>query len=111
MYITGAAFLGTGRDLGTSLVVQWLRLCASTEGAWVRSVVRELRSHMPPSAAEKKKQPSLDTGHDLDKARRPRIQLLVTEMYLEGITPRGCKNNAESQQIQWSLELNRKTYK
>ena len=26
--------------------VQWLRLCASTEGAWVQSLVLELRSHM-----------------------------------------------------------------
>ena len=32
--------------LGTSLVVQWLRLCLPMQGVWVRSPVRELRSHM-----------------------------------------------------------------
>ena len=34
---------------GTSLAVQWLRLCTSTAEAWVPSVVVELRSHMPHS--------------------------------------------------------------
>ena len=28
-------------NLGISLVVQWLKLCVPTEGAWVRSLVRE----------------------------------------------------------------------
>ena len=31
--------------LGTSLVVQWLILCLSTQGVWVQSLVRALRSH------------------------------------------------------------------
>ena len=31
----------------TSLEVQWLRLCLPVQGAWVRSLVRELRSHTP----------------------------------------------------------------
>ena len=30
--------------LGTSLIVQWLRLCASIAGAWVQSLVQELIS-------------------------------------------------------------------
>ena len=34
-------------EWGTSLVVQWLRLCSSTQGAQVQSVVRELRPQMP----------------------------------------------------------------
>ena len=41
---------------GTSLTVQWLRLYAAN--AWVESLVRELRSHIPCSSAkifEKKK--------------------------------------------------------
>ena len=33
--------------LGTSLVVQWLRICLPKQGTWVQSLVRELRSHMP----------------------------------------------------------------
>ena len=32
---------------GTSLAVQWLRLWASTAGAQVQSLVRELRAHTP----------------------------------------------------------------
>ena len=32
--------------MGTSLVVQWLRICLPLQGAWFRSLVRELRSHM-----------------------------------------------------------------
>ena len=32
---------------GTSLVVQWLRLCISNAGYGVQPLVRELRSHMP----------------------------------------------------------------
>ena len=32
---------------GTSLVVQWLRLRLPMKGVQVRTLVRELRSHMP----------------------------------------------------------------
>ena len=32
---------------GTSLVVQWLRICLPMQGIQVQSVVRELRSHTP----------------------------------------------------------------
>ena len=32
---------------GTSLVVQWLRLHLPVQGVWIRSMVRELSSHMP----------------------------------------------------------------
>ena len=32
---------------GTSLVVQWLRICLPKQGTQVQSLVRELRSHMP----------------------------------------------------------------
>ena len=39
----------------TSLVVWWLRLCISTQGAWVPSLVRELRSHMSCGTQKKKK--------------------------------------------------------
>ena len=38
---------------GNSLVVQWLRLYASTAGGRVWSLVGELRSHMPRSVAKK----------------------------------------------------------
>ena len=40
---------------GTSLVLQWLKLRASKDakGAWVQSLVRELRSHMPWGVAKK----------------------------------------------------------
>ena len=32
---------------GTSLVVQGLRILLPMQGAWVQSLVKELRSHMP----------------------------------------------------------------
>ena len=41
--------------IGTSLVVQWLRLCASMQGTLVQSRAGELRSHRPRSATKKKK--------------------------------------------------------
>ena len=40
---------------GTSPVVQWLRIHLPIQGAWVQSLVGELRSHMPRSTAKKKK--------------------------------------------------------
>ena len=40
---------------GTSLMVQWLRLCFPMQGAQVQSLVRELRSHMLNHVAKKKK--------------------------------------------------------
>ena len=41
-------------DFGTSLLIQWLRLCASTAGVQVPSLVRELRQCMPHSEAKNK---------------------------------------------------------
>ena len=43
------------KGLGNSLVVQWLGLHTSTAGARVQSLVRELRSHKPCSAAKGEK--------------------------------------------------------
>ena len=40
--------------LGTSLVVQWLRLCPPVQGVWVWSLVGVLRSHMPGGQKTKK---------------------------------------------------------
>ena len=40
---------------GTSLVVQWLRLRLPVLGVQIQSLVRELRSHMPPDQKKKKK--------------------------------------------------------
>ena len=34
---------------GTSLMVQWLRICLAMQRTWVQSLVGELRSHMPQS--------------------------------------------------------------
>ena len=40
-------FFPKNNYLGTSLVVQWLRICLATQGKWIWSLVGELRSHMP----------------------------------------------------------------
>ena len=34
-------------SIGTSLVVQWLRLCLAIQGAWVHFLVGEIRAHKP----------------------------------------------------------------
>ena len=39
--------------LGTSLVVQGLRLCFPWQGVWAWSPVRDLRSHIPQSQEAK----------------------------------------------------------
>ena len=41
------------QPVGTSLVVQWLRLCTFNAGAQVPSLVGELRSHMPHCTVKK----------------------------------------------------------
>ena len=52
---------------GNSLAVQWLGLHAFTAGAWVQSLVRELRSPKPRGAAKKKNTPvTLITYDSLD---------------------------------------------
>ena len=48
-------FLIQKQKEGNSLVVQWLRLHTSVQGAWVQPLVRELRSHMLHGMAKKKK--------------------------------------------------------
>ena len=40
--------------IGTSLAVQWLELCTHTAGAWVRSLVGELKPHKPRGKAKNK---------------------------------------------------------
>jgi len=42
-------------NLGTSLAVQWLRLCLPIQGLQVQSLAGELRSHMPHGQKKKKK--------------------------------------------------------
>ena len=42
--------------VGTSLVVQWLRLCLPRQWVWVHSLVRELRCLMDKKKKQKKKQ-------------------------------------------------------
>ena len=44
----------TRLSMHTVINIQWLRLHTFTPGAWVQSLVRELRSHKPHSAEKKK---------------------------------------------------------
>ena len=44
--VEGAELYPQKDMLGASLMVQWLRICLPTEGAWVWSLVRELRFHI-----------------------------------------------------------------
>ena len=42
-------------ETGNALAVQWLGLREFTAGAWVQTLLRELRSHKPCSMAKKEK--------------------------------------------------------
>ena len=56
----------------TSLVIQWLKICLPMQGTWVRSLVRELRSHIIGKDS--------DTGKDWGRRGRQRMR------ELDGIT-------------------------
>ena len=45
MFLTILSFIIQGP--GTSLMVQWLRICLAMQGTWVESLEGELRSYMP----------------------------------------------------------------
>lgn len=59
-------------------MVQWLELGASVAGAWVQSVMRELRSSKPRGMAIKKKKDK-DPPHtemwktDIQETKKPRV--------------------------------------
>ena len=76
-------------QLGTSLVDQWLRICLPRQGTWVRSLVRELRSHLPlrihvttrEKPAHHKEKPRCcnlrpDTAKSINTKKKKRHQLL-----------------------------------
>ena len=48
---------------GTSLVVQWLRICLPMQGTRVRSLVGELRSHMPWNSRATTTEPECSGAH------------------------------------------------
>ena len=52
-WMTKAFYVNKVLNLGTSLVIQWLKLHTSTLGARVWSLIRELRSCMPHRTAKK----------------------------------------------------------
>ena len=55
MWVTQVSVFVKSDQTGTSLVVQWLRLCLPVQGVQVRSLVRKLRSHMPLSEKKNNK--------------------------------------------------------
>ena len=56
---------------GTSLVVQWLRLCALLQGVQVQPLVRELRALMPRGAAKNSSNTQECSGHARATAALP----------------------------------------
>ena len=69
-----SAGIQDAQRLGTSLAVQGLRLRASNADAWVQSLIGELGSHMPCSAAKKKKK-------KMPKGSMPKLNLAVAKRY------------------------------
>ena len=54
--VAGQMIAGSRAEItGLPQVVQWLRLCLIIQEVWVRSLVRKLRSHMPPGQKKKSK--------------------------------------------------------
>ena len=51
------------KPLGTSLMVQWLRLCLPMQGVQFQSLVMELRSHMAHAA----KTPNINNRRNIVK--------------------------------------------
>ena len=64
--------------LGTSLAGQWLRLHASTAGAWVGSQVGELRPHMPHGMATKNSKEWKKIYHTNINHKKADVILLIT---------------------------------
>ena len=60
---------------GTSLVVWWLRIHHPMQGTWIRSLLGELRSHMPGAHALQLEKPPLEkaTCHSKDP-EQPKIK-------------------------------------
>ena len=91
--------LGAKKDpAGNSLVIQWLRLCASIAGMWVSSLVQELRSHMLCSMAKKQandKTPARWAGNRAEVCRpqdkSPKHLLSLVEKVLVGTPKDGQK--------------------
>ena len=83
---------------GTSLAVQWLRLCTSTAaGARVPSLVRKLRSHMPPCGQKKNKTKNRGWGSVILKDIPKVTQLQIGKVGL------GFGSRAICVQGPWSL--------
>ena len=82
------------RFLGTSLVVQWLRICLPMETMQVRPLVRELSSHMPCGKPHLPRILSLRVAMKIPNAPRPETAkkkkknqtgfLLCVPLYLQG---------------------------
>ena len=62
-------------NVGTSLVVQWLKICTSSAGSTIWSLVRELRSHMLHAVAKKQKGRMLCESYEVPRV----VKFIVTE--------------------------------
>ena len=63
---------GEDNFIGTSLVVPVVKLYLAIQGTWVRSLVRELRSHMP-RGKEAHSAPQRKIPHDATKTQSNQI--------------------------------------
>ena len=71
-------------SMGTPLAVQWLRFHLPVQELWVQSLVRELRSHMPRGAVQKKKntQQNRNICRNTDYTNYSRFILPITRIPL-----------------------------
>ena len=69
-------------NLGTSLEVQWLRICLPVQGIQVRSLVRDLRSHVLCQATKPKACYNKDPAQPKKKKKKTcPLTFLVLELF------------------------------
>ena len=77
---------------GNSMVIQWLRLLASTAGLQVKSLVRELRPHMFCGRFKLKQQQQQQQQHSLTrKQTNPECETFFKLAYLVAQETQSCE--------------------
>ena len=87
----------TQRGLEATLVVQWLRLCLPMQGAQVRSLLGELRPHMPQCGQNRKKRVRLNGVQGRGAETLPRAGLTPAGVCPLALAPRGQHSRPPNQ--------------
>ena len=78
-------------------MVQWLRPCLPMQGVWVRFLVRELRSHMPPGQKKqniKKKERKKLKKEEIKKVQQNKMTVLDWVLPFWTLAPYSSKSSS-----------------